>query len=100
MSSMRTSSMKRTLGTISAFPSSLYSATLVFICSLTSPQISPVSPVKSQKSLCLENITGFGPSNAAPLWQILSRFPGLHQLVELDLNQISLQVIISVTTNN
>ena len=33
-----------TPGTISAFPSSLHSATLALICSRTSPLISPVSP--------------------------------------------------------
>ena len=35
-----------TPGTISAFPSSLHSMTLLLICSLTSLFISPVSPEK------------------------------------------------------
>jgi len=35
MSSICTSSIKRTPGTISAFPSSLHSATFLSICSLT-----------------------------------------------------------------
>jgi hypothetical protein len=41
-----TSSMKRTPGTISAFPSSLHSATFALICSRTSVLISPVSPME------------------------------------------------------
>ncbi|KAK2386855.1 ruvB [Trifolium repens] len=53
MSSMCTSSMKRTPGTISAFPSSFHSATLVSICSLTSARISPVSPVKRARNPCV-----------------------------------------------
>lgn len=37
-----------TPGTISAFPSSLHSATFALICSRTSPFISPVSPADGQ----------------------------------------------------
>lgn len=38
-----------TPGTMSAFPSSLHSATFALICSLTSPLISPVSPKNTNK---------------------------------------------------
>ena len=47
MSSIWTSSINNTPGTISALPSSLHSATFPFICSLTSDLISPVSPKMS-----------------------------------------------------
>mmetsp|Transcript_35408 Transcript_35408/g.61179 ORF Transcript_35408/g.61179 Transcript_35408/m.61179 type:complete len:212 (-) Transcript_35408:655-1290(-) len=58
MSSMCTSSMKSTPGTIVALPSSRHSATLVSICSRTSDLISPVSPAKrARKPCCRELIT-------------------------------------------
>jgi hypothetical protein len=44
ISNIWTSSINKTPGTISAFPSSRHSATLSFICSRTSDLISPVSP--------------------------------------------------------
>ncbi|GJV85873.1 nucleotide-binding alpha-beta plait domain-containing protein [Tanacetum coccineum] len=50
ISSMWTSSMKRTPGMIYAFPSSRHSASFVSICSLTSPHISTVSPVKRARN--------------------------------------------------
>ena len=53
ISSMWTSSMNRTPGTISAFPSSRHSATFVSICSLTSAHISLVSPVKRARKPCV-----------------------------------------------
>merc|ERR1719265_709213 len=49
MSSMWTSSMNNTPGTISALPSSRHSATFASICSRTSLLISPVSPAKSAR---------------------------------------------------
>ena len=50
--------MNKTPGTISALPSSLHSATFVSICSLTSPLISPTSPLnKARNPCCLEFIT-------------------------------------------
>mmetsp|Transcript_8658 Transcript_8658/g.19688 ORF Transcript_8658/g.19688 Transcript_8658/m.19688 type:complete len:207 (+) Transcript_8658:141-761(+) len=52
MSSMCTSSMNSTPGTISAFPSSRHSATLPSICSRTSDRISPVSPANSARNPC------------------------------------------------
>ena len=52
MSSMCTSSMNSTPGTISALPSSFHSATLASICSRTSDLISPVSPANSAKKPC------------------------------------------------
>lgn len=50
MSSICTSSMKRTPGTISALPSSLHSATFWSIWSLTSGLISPMSPANKAKN--------------------------------------------------
>ena len=44
--------MNNTPGTISALPSSLHSATFVSICSLTSPFISPTSPLNKAKNPC------------------------------------------------
>ncbi len=44
ISNIWTSSINKTPGTISAFPSSRHSATLSLICSRTSDLISPVSP--------------------------------------------------------
>ena len=41
-----------TPGTISAFPSSLHSATFALICSRTSPFISPVSPKERKQKWC------------------------------------------------
>ena len=52
MSSMWTSSMKSTPGTMVAFPSSRHSATFASICSRTSGLISPVSPAKSARNPC------------------------------------------------
>ena len=47
-----TSSMNRTPGMIVALPSSLHSATLESICSLTSDLISPVSPANKARKPC------------------------------------------------
>lgn len=52
MSSMCTSSMNKTPGTMSALPSSRHSATLESICSLTSCLISPVSPANKARNPC------------------------------------------------
>ena len=49
MSSMCTSSMNKTPGTMSALPSSRHSATLESICSRTSCRISPVSPANNAR---------------------------------------------------
>lgn len=58
ISSICTSSMKRTPGTISAFPSYLHSDTFLSICSLTYWVISPVAPENKAKNPCdLEFIT-------------------------------------------
>eukprot|EP00755_Sulcionema_specki_P021765 Sspe_Gene.74896::Locus_46807_Transcript_1_1_Confidence_1.000_Length_1484::g.74896::m.74896 len=52
MSSMCTSSMNSTPGTISAFPSSRHSATRPSICSRTSDLISPTSPLNRARNPC------------------------------------------------
>ena len=58
MSSMCTSSMKSTPGTMVAFPSSRHSATFWSIWSRTSHLISPVSPANSARNpCCLELMT-------------------------------------------
>jgi len=49
ISSMCTSSMNRTPGTMLALPSSLHSDTLVFICERSSGLISPVSPANNAR---------------------------------------------------
>ena len=51
-----TSSMKRTPGMISAFPSSRHCAILESICSRTSDRISPVSPANSARKPCKNQI--------------------------------------------
>mmetsp|Transcript_35304 Transcript_35304/g.104435 ORF Transcript_35304/g.104435 Transcript_35304/m.104435 type:complete len:212 (-) Transcript_35304:441-1076(-) len=56
MSSMCTSSMKSTPGTISALPSSRHSATFWSICSRTSCRISPVSPENSARKPCVREL--------------------------------------------
>lgn len=75
ISSMCTSSTNSTPGTISALPSSLHSATLALICSLTSDLISPVSPEQSNVkiSYCPWNVLYIIMWNTATL-EALHRF--------------------------
>ena len=52
ISNIWTSSINKTPGTISDFPSSRHSATLSLICSRTSDLISPVSPENNARKPC------------------------------------------------